>query len=295
MRSLLGEFLNYLAVERGLAANTLDAYGRDLQGYLAFLEREGIPSLAEVTPVHVVGYLGHLKEQGRSPRTVARHLSAIRTFHRFLFAEGFLPGNPTEYLDSPRLKRNLPPILSVEEVERLLEAPRPGEPTGLRDKAMLELLYATGLRVTELVRLKLSEVNLVVGYVRCLGKGSKERIVPLGTQAVHWVKRYLEEARPVLAQGRSSPYLFLGRGGKALTRQGFWKLLKAYVRAAGIGKRVSPHTLRHSFATHLLERGADLRALQLMLGHADISTTEIYTHLSRVHLKEIYDRFHPRA
>lgn len=295
MRSLLGEFLNYLAIERGLAANTLEAYRRDLQGYLAFLEREGIHSLAEVTPAPVARYLWHLKDQGRSPRTTARHLSAIRTFHRFLFAEGFLPGNPTEHLDSPRLKRNLPQILSVEEVERLLQTPHPVEPTGLRDKAMLELLYATGLRVTELVTLKLSEVNLVVGYVRCRGKGSKERIVPIGTQAVRWVKRYLEEARPVLAKGRSSPYLFLGRGGKALTRQGFWKLLKAYVRAAGIGKRVSPHTLRHSFATHLLERGADLRALQLMLGHADISTTEIYTHLDRARLKEIYDRFHPRA
>lgn len=295
MRELMNEFLNHLAVERGLARNTLTAYGHDLTQYFNFLEGESLCSIEEVEQRHVVQYLLMLQEAGFSPRTVARCLSTIRVFHRFLLAESFLKEDPTLYLESPRPKAALPFALSLEEVERLLEAPRVETPIGLRDKAMLEVLYATGLRVSELIALTLSGVNLVVGYVRCLGKGGKERVVPLGTHALATLRAYLEEARPRLVRGHPTPYLFLGRGGRPLTRQGFWKLLKVYAKKAGIGRRVTPHTLRHSFATHLLDRGADLRSVQLMLGHADIGSTQIYTHVSRARLKEVYDRFHPRA
>lgn len=303
MREFLNEFLNHLAVERGLAKNTLAAYSRDVNRYLSFLQAEGIGSFEEAKQAQVARHLIDLKESGYSSRTIARHLSALRTFYRFLQTEGFFEEDPTLHLDSPKAKGGLPSVLTLEEVERLLQAPRAETAMGLRDKAMLEVLYATGLRVSELITLSLSQVNLSTGYVRCLGKGGKERIVPLGTQALHALKDYLERARPSFAcpepcrrvRGRSSPFLFLGRGGRPLTRQGFWKLLKGYAKAAGIEKKVTPHTLRHSFATHLLDRGADLRSVQLMLGHADISTTQVYTHVSRARLKEVYDRFHPRA
>lgn len=295
MEELLNEFLNHLAVERGLAENTLAAYSRDINRYLRFLHGEGVRSLEEAKQAQVARHLIGLKESGYSSRTIARHLSALRTFYRFLQVEGFLQEDPTLHLDSPKVKGGLPSVLTVEEVERLLEIPRAETLQGLRDKAMLEVLYATGLRISELIELKLHEANLSTGYVRCLGKGGKERIVPLGTKALHALKAYLGRARPAFVKGRSSPSLFLGRGGRPLTRQGFWKLLKRYAKAAGIEKKVTPHTLRHSFATHLLDRGADLRSVQLMLGHADISTTQVYTHVSRARLKEVYDRFHPRA
>lgn len=295
MKELLNEFLNHLAVERGLAENTLAAYSRDVNRYLSFLQREGVGSFGEAKQAQVARHLIDLKESGYSSRTIARHLSALRTFYRFLQTEGFFKEDPTLHLDSPKVKGGLPSVLTLEEVERLLQAPRAETLKGLRDKAMLEVLYATGLRVSELIELKLQAVNLSTGYVRCLGKGGKERIVPLGTQALHALKVYLEQARPSFVKGHSSPFFFLGRGGRPLTRQGFWKLLKAYAKAAGIEKKVTPHTLRHSFATHLLDRGADLRSVQLMLGHADISTTQVYTHVSRARLREVYDRFHPRA
>lgn len=230
-----------------------------------------------------------------SPRTVARHTSSLRGLYRYLLTQGYVKEDPTAHLESSSPWVRLPGVLSQEEVERLLATPPTSHPLGLRDKAMLELLYAAGLRVTEMVTLRLSDVDLEVGFVRCQGKGGKDRVVPLGRNAQAAVRRYLETSRSHLQRGRSSSTLFLNRSGYPLTRQGVWKLLRAYATAAGIDRRVTPHTLRHSFATHLLERGADLRAVQVMLGHADISTTQIYTHVSRAHLKTIYNRYHPRA
>jgi integrase/recombinase XerD len=236
-----------------------------------------------------------LRAEGLAPRTVARHVASLRGLFRYLLTQGYVKDDPTAHLESPSPWTRLPGALSEEEVERLLGAPLTSDHAGIRDKAMLELLYAAGLRASELVTLRLSDVDLEVGYVRCHGKGSKERVVPLGAKAQSWVRRYLASARPRLSKGGMSPALFLNRLGRALTRQGLWKIFRSYARAAGIDRPVSPHTLRHSFATHLLERGADLRAVQMMLGHADISTTQIYTHVSRAHLKAVYDRYHPRA
>jgi integrase/recombinase XerD len=240
-------------------------------------------------------YLLGLREAGLSPRSVARHLAAIRQFHRFLVREGHSTDDPTAHLESPRPWRRLPTVLSSEEVERLLALRVATTPQALRNHALLEVLYASGLRVSELVGLRLADLDLSVGVVRILGKGDKERLVPLGEVAVASLRAYLARGRPRLEKRLACPYVFLGRHGRGLTRQTFWQLLKRYVGAAGITKRVTPHTLRHSFATHLLERGADLRSVQLMLGHADIGTTQIYTHLSRAHLKAIYDKHHPRA
>ncbi len=294
MEPLIDRFLEHLVVERGLAQNSLEAYRRDLTRYTAYLtgRRKEATGLDRT---EVPRYLLALREAGLSPRSVARHLSAIRQFHRFLVREGYTTADPTAHLESPRPWQRLPTVLTSEEVERLL-APRPATtPQALRDRAMLEVLYASGLRVSELVGLRLVDLDLAVGIVRVTGKGNKERLVPLGEAAAASLRAYLAQGRPRLEKGRPSPHLFLGRHGRGLTRQMFWQLLKRYVRAAGITKRVTPHTLRHSFATHLLERGADLRSVQLMLGHADIGTTQIYTHLTRAHLKAIYDKHHPRA
>jgi integrase/recombinase XerD len=295
LTSHLEEFLTAMVVERGMADNTGAAYARDLHKYLAFLQGKGIANPTEVALTHLQEFLGSLRKAGLSSRSVARVTSTLRTFHRFLASQGYVRSDPTSLLRSPRLSRHLPSVLSPEEVDRLLGAPKVSTPIGLRDKAMLEFLYATGLRVSELLNLALTHVDLTVGFVRCLGKGAKERVVPVGASASHWVKAYLAEGRPALAKGGGTPFLFLGRRGRRLTRQAFWKGIKAYARRVGIRKQVTPHTLRHSFATHLLERGADLRSVQLMLGHADISTTQIYTHVSRARLQEIYDRFHPRS
>jgi integrase/recombinase XerD len=291
---LLDRFLEHLVVERGLAQNSLDAYRRDLTRYLRHL-RDRKQALAALDRTVIPRYLLALREAGLNPRSVARHLSAIRQFHRFLVREGLATEDPTAHLESPRPWRRLPGVLSSEEVGRLL-APRPlTTPQAVRDRAMLEVLYASGLRVSELVGLRLSDLDLQVGVVRVLGKGDKERLVPLGDAAMESLRTYLAQGRPRLERGRASPHLFLGRHGRRLTRQMFWILLGRYARAAGIAKRVTPHTLRHSFATHLLERGADLRIVQLMLGHADIGTTQIYTHVSRARLKAIHQKYHPRA
>ncbi len=294
MDALLDRFLEYLVVERGLAQNSLEAYRRDLTRYAAYLKgrRKRVTALDRA---EVPRYLLALREAELSPRSVARHLSAIRQFHRFLVREGHAADDPTAHLESPRPWRRLPTVLSSDEVDRLLVPREAKTPQGFRDRAMLELLYASGLRVSELVGLRLADLNLAVGVVRVLGKGDKERLVPLGDAAAESLRAYLTHGRPRLEKRRPSPRLFLGRHGRGLTRQMFWQILKRFVRAAGITKSVSPHTLRHSFATHLLERGADLRSVQLMLGHADIGTTQIYTHLSRAHLKAIYDKYHPRA
>ncbi|MBI2454663.1 MAG: site-specific tyrosine recombinase XerD [candidate division NC10 bacterium] len=294
MDSLVDRFLEHLVVERGLAQNSLEAYRRDLARYSAYLKgrRKRVTALDRA---EVPRYLLALREAELSPRSVARHLSAIRQFHRFLVREGHAADDPTAHLESPRPWRRLPTVLSSDEVDRLLVPRESKTPQGFRDRAMLELLYASGLRVSELVGVRLADLNLAVGIVRVLGKGDKERLVPLGDAAAENLRAYLTHGRPRMEKRRPSPHLFLGRHGRGLTRQMFWQILKRYVRAAGITKSVTPHTLRHSFATHLLERGADLRSVQLMLGHADIGTTQIYTHLSRAHLKAIYDKYHPRA
>lgn len=295
MRHLIEEYLRYLAVERGLAENSLAAYARDLRRIADHFTRAGAASFQEVSRGQVARLLLTLREEGLSPRTVARHTSSLRGLYRYLLTQGRVKEDPTAHIESSSPWARLPGVLSQEEVTRLLAAAPTSNALGLRDNAMLELLYAAGLRVSEMVALRLSDVDLEVGYVRCQGKGGKDRVVPLGRDAQTAVRRYLATSRPYLQRGRSSPTLFLNRAGYPLTRQGFWKLLRAHATAAGIDRRVTPHTLRHSFATHLLERGADLRAVQVMLGHVDISTTQIYTHVSRAHLKAVYNRFHPRA
>jgi integrase/recombinase XerD len=288
-------YLDYLAVERGLAANTSASYSSDLLKFRSYVTEQGLGSWEEVGPAEVMAFLGRVQAQGMAPRSRARLLSALRGFFKFLVREQFLRENPVAHLASPRLRRYLPDILSVEDVERLLAGPDPATPQGQRDAAMVELLYATGLRVSELVNITMGRVNLEVGFVIVLGKGSKERIVPMGEVAADALRSYISGARNRLLRGRLSDALFVTSRGRAMTRQGFWKLVKRYALQVGIQKRITPHTLRHSFATHLLERGADLRSVQMMLGHADISTTQIYTHVARERLKRIHETYHPRG
>ena len=295
MEDLLEEYLDYLVVEKGLAHNTIEAYRRDLTSFRVYLETQGIRKASAVSRYHILQYLQHLKKKGKNSGTRARTLSALRTFFRFLLQEGKLDVNPTNLVEAPKMQRTLPGVLSMDEVEVLLRQPDQNSPRGFRDAAMLELLYATGIRVSELITLTMDRVNFEVGYLTPLGKGNRERIIPLGEVARDRVQLYLREGRPKLARKAMSNYLFINGSGKALTRQGFWKIIKKYQKKAGIEKRVTPHTLRHSFATHLLERGADLRSVQSMLGHVDISTTQIYTHVNRKRLKEIYLKHHPRA
>ncbi|HKZ52828.1 MAG TPA: site-specific tyrosine recombinase XerD [Candidatus Acidoferrales bacterium] len=294
MRSEIATFLNYVRVERGLAANSVAAYSRDLEKFSRFCQTRSLTP-ARVGRQHVVDFLGSLYQQGLDSRSVARHLVTVRNFFRFLRQEEVIRREPTEHIESPRVWKRLPKFLTLEEVERLLAAPGDSTPLDLRDKAMLEVLYATGLRVSELVSLKVADVQLDAGYLRCFGKGSKERVVPLGKQATAAIETYLREARVKLGRGRPSPYLFLSRRGQGMTRQNFWRLLRLRARAAGVRMRLTPHVLRHSFATHLLERGADLRSVQLLLGHSDISTTQIYTHVAQGRLRQIYRAHHPRA
>jgi integrase/recombinase XerD len=294
MNSCLDLFLNYALVEKGLSANTLDAYGRDLARYLDFLEQEGVSTPDEISPLLIMRFLAHLKNGGLSPRSRARALVSLRMFHKFLLTERITSANPAVRVEAPKSLSRLPQILSPTEVDRLLGAPRGEEPLALRDRAMLELLYATGLRVSELVGLQIADLQLQVGYLSAVGKRSKERIVPIGESALAELRCYLQFGRPFLEKGEST-FLFLNRNGKGLTRQGFWKIIKRRAGEAGITKNITPHTLRHSFATHLLENGADLRSVQAMLGHADISTTQIYTHVTRERLKKIHTQFHPRG
>lgn len=289
---LADQFFNYLRVERGLSDNTLQAYSGDLMRFFRFLEGQGIGAL-DLTKEHLSAYLLTLSK-AISPRSLARNLSSIRGFYRFLVAEGRLDSNPARLQEAPRLPRRLPGALSLNEVERLLAQPDPSTPAGLRDRAMLELLYATGLRVSELVHIKVFDINMEAGFLRTLGKGSKERLVPVGAKALDSVKEYLLYGRRPMVKGVNPPFLFLNGRGKVLTRQGFWKIIRAYGRKATIRRKISPHSLRHSFATHLLEGGADLRSVQLMLGHADIATTQVYTHVTRERLKQIHEQFHPR-
>jgi integrase/recombinase XerD len=286
-------FLEYLTVEKGLAQNTILAYARDLGKLLDFVKTEKL-SWTGMTEEAVVRFVHQESRAGLSARSMARLVSALKSFFKFLILSGFLKKNPATQLSTPSTWLALPKVLTVKEVEDLLRAPDEKEPQGLRDRAMLEVLYGSGLRVSELVTLKPADVNLDEGFLICRGKGGKERIVPLGREACGYAGRYLREVR-VRFEGGASPFLFLTRRGKGFTRQGFWKLLKAHAEKAGLAPRISPHILRHSFATHLLERGADLRSVQLMLGHSQITTTQIYTHVSRERLRRVYDQFHPRA
>jgi integrase/recombinase XerD len=295
MEQRVDQFLQYLIVDKGLSKNTIGAYSLDLIRFLDYLRGKGIQELREIGKFDVRGFLLSLKRKNLSTKSVRRKLSAIRTFLRFLIQEGILETNPIEDLESPKVAEKLPEILSLKEIEQVLEQPDLQTPLGIRDRAMLEMLYATGMRVSELIRLPINQVNLEGGYVLLYGKGSKERIVPLGIEAMNRVTLYLETARGILAKGKESPFLFINRSGKGMSRQGFWKNLKHYARMAGLRKRITPHLLRHSFASHLLERGADLRSVQMMLGHVDISTTQIYTHVTGERLRKIHKQYHPRG
>ncbi|MBV7507208.1 site-specific tyrosine recombinase XerD [Bacillus sp. sid0103] len=295
MDEQLKDFMQYLINEKGLSKNTIMAYERDLKSYLHYLVNvESVHSLNDVQRVHIVHFLKFLKDQGKSQKTLARHIASIRAFHQYLLRAKETDQDPSVQIETPRHERSLPNVLSLKEVEVLLETPKPNDHFGIRDKAMLELLYATGIRVSELIGLEIDNVQLSMGFVRCNGK--KERIIPIGRTATVAIKYYLEEGRPrFVSTKHMDQALFLNHQGKRLTRQGFWKILKKLTQEAGINKELTPHTLRHSFATHLLENGADLRAVQEMLGHADISTTQIYTQVTKTKLKDVYSKFHPRA
>ncbi len=291
-------FMSHISVERNLSPHTLEAYGRDLGKLTDFAEKRGRRGFSDVTPLDFIQFFMELHEGGLSVRSQARLLSALRTCCRFLVTEGRIERDPTGEIDMPKSRRKLPEFLSVEEVDELLDQPLaddPDNPRGQRDKAMLEVLYATGLRATELVSLGFDALDRLQGTVRAFGKRRKERRVPIGDQALDALEVYLGDGRPALLHGRRSDVLFVTSRGGGMTRQGFWKIVKRYAIAAGIRRNISPHKLRHSFATHLLERGADLRSVQALLGHADISTTEIYTHINAVRMRKVYDRFHPRA
>jgi len=287
-------FLDFARVEKGLAANSIESYRRDLTEFSAFLHCLGKAPLA-VDREDIRAFLKQLYHRDLGARSVARFLVSLRGFFRFLVREGRVTGDPTADVEAPKLDQSLPKHLSADEVDKLLAQPDVSTPLGLRDKAMLELLYATGMRVSELVHVGAADLDMELGIVRCLGKGSKERLIPVGKSALRAVEAYLRQGRAVLAGKHSPPWLFLNRRGTLLSRVGFWKILAAYGRRAGLATKLTPHLVRHSFATHLLERGADLRSIQLMLGHSDISTTQIYTHVLKERLKQVYQSHHPRA
>ena len=291
---LVDQYLNYLLVEKGLSKNTIESYSSDLTRYLNFLKTKRIKTISDADTAAILKHLISLRIAGLGARSRARHLVTIRGFYRFLVEEKVIKNDPTRIIDLPKSGLKLPDVLSFEEVERVLNTPDLNKPTGARDAAMIELLYAAGLRVSELVNLKVQDVNLEACFVRVFGKGSKERVVPIGLYAKEKIDFYIKTFRPKLLKNVASPHLFVARAGKPMTRQGFWKLLRKYGQKAGIIRKIKPHSLRHSFASHLLERGADLRSVQIMLGHVDISTTQIYTHVAREHLKKIHEKFHPR-
>ena len=288
-------YLDELRVSRRLAANTILAYQRDLDRLVAFADR--LDRSPDTLDRHdLEAFVRQFMSSGLSPRSVARLVACVRGFYRFLVLDGHLPSSPADDLRAPRSWPALPRFLSIDQVDLLLSQPDANTPAGVRDRALLELLYATGMRVTELVSLEVGDVRLEDGFLTCLGKGAKERVVPIGRVATEWVRRYLASARPALLKGRASAFLFVNaRGGLSLSRVGFWKIIKKYGRQAGLTQELSPHVVRHSFATHLLERGADLRMIQTLLGHADLSTTQIYTHILEARLKAVYDEFHPRS
>ncbi|MDD5465905.1 MAG: site-specific tyrosine recombinase XerD [Candidatus Omnitrophica bacterium] len=294
MKELIDSFLDYLSVERALAKNTIAAYRQDLNMYLDFMIKRKIEALSRINKNDIVEFMLFEKDNGISPTSISRRLAAIRMFHRFLSRERVIKSDPTVLIDSPKLWKKVPDTLSLNEVEALIGQPQARDRQGARDKAILETLYATGMRVSESTDLKTNNVNLDIGFLRCIGKGNKERIIPLGKKAIQSIKRYLEFSRPYFLKKKTSECLFISRSGARLSRQSVWKLIKRYAKEAKIKKPIKVHTLRHSFATHLLERGADLRSVQEMLGHSNISTTQIYTHIDKERLKTVHKQFHPR-
>ena len=298
MKNHLEEYLHYLKIERGLSENTIQSYKRDLSQYLSFLDEKEISSWEQVDRYLVLDFLEFLRNEGKSSATIIRMVSSLRKFHQFLRQERMTDNDPMQHIDTPKKTQRLPKTLSIKEVEKIIESPDTNDALGIRDRAILEVMYATGLRVTELITLKLDDLHLSLGLLQTVGKGDKERIIPLGDVAIKWVNLYLEKSRPeLLAKNKKDKtnILFLNYKGEGFTRQGIWKNLKVYVTQAGIEKEVTPHTLRHSFATHLLENGADLRVVQELLGHADISTTQIYTHISKKRMADVYKTYFPRA
>ncbi len=296
MNDHLEAFLQYLLTEHGAANNTVDSYRRDLKQYIKYLKTaEKLQAFDAVSRIHIFNYLASLKENGKASSSISRTLSSIRALHQFLLRQRITTEDPTLHIQSPQLEKRMPTVLTLAEVETLLNTPKKDNEYGIRDKAMLELLYATGIRVSELVSLNLEDVNVSLGFVRCTGKGKKERVIPLGRIATSALVNYLENAREKLLKEKENEALFVNHHGQRLSRQGFWKILKGIGKDANIEKELTPHTLRHSFATHLLENGADLQAVQEMLGHADISTTQMYLQASKARLTDIYKTYHPRA
>lgn len=295
MRELLDKYLNHLLIERGIAQNTLEAYGRDLSRFMLIVQEQGVRDLRQVVPSVVIEYLVRVKNEGLSANSMNRSLAALRSFYKFLLREKLIDETPLANIDLAKVWMRLPDTISKEEMNLILAQPGGETAVARRDSAMLELLYATGIRVSELTGLMMNSINWQVGFLVVMGKGSKERIVPVGKKAYDCTKLYIEQARPQLMRNRSTDVLFLNRFGNKFTRQGVWKIIAGYAQKSGLLKKVHPHTFRHSFASHLLEGGADLRTVQVMLGHADISTTQIYTHITRDRLKEIHKKFHPRG
>jgi integrase/recombinase XerD len=291
----IDDFINYLAVERGLALNTLEAYSRDLNRYADFFRCRGIENCAEVTPEGIIDFLVKLREDGLVSNSINRALAAVRGFNKYLMGKDLVKENPVSHIELSKVWMRLPDTVSREDMNALLTAPGTRTPLSVRDTAILEFLYATGIRVSELIQLTVRDIHWQVGYCRVIGKGDKERIVPIGENARRYLLRYLEEVRPKFLKRIEEQVLFLNREGNGFSRQGLWKLVRKYARKTGLSKKIHPHTFRHSFATHLLEGGADLRSVQMMLGHSDISTTQIYTHVTRERLKEIHKAYHPRG
>ncbi|UCG39095.1 MAG: site-specific tyrosine recombinase XerD [bacterium] len=295
MQKYIDTYLDHLLIEKGLSDNTLSAYRSDLASYARFLDKQGVSGPADVRAGHIHSFIAGRRTEGRGARTARRNLVAVRGFHRYLVASGQTDTNPAENVGPMSVPRNLPEVISVREMDHLLSRPDTTSPSGCRDKVMMEVTYAAGLRASEAVGLMMEDVNRESGFVRVTGKGSRQRLAPLGKEALHWVDHYLREVRPLLLKGRLSKYMFPGRGGRGhISRQAFWQSIRRYASEAGLGA-IHPHTFRHSFATHLLEGGADLRSVQILLGHSSIATTQIYTHVSREHLKEVHRKYHPRG
>ncbi|UXS66903.1 site-specific tyrosine recombinase XerD [Staphylococcus chromogenes] len=295
MQDVVDEYLRFIQIEKGLSENTIAAYRRDLNHYLNYLASQKISNLDFIDRQIVQQWFGVLHDEGRSTKSIARFTSTIRSFHQFALREKYAAKDPTVLIETPKYERKLPDVLSIDEIDLLLTTPETSKNNGYRDRTMLELLYATGIRVSELINIEVEDVNLLMGFVKVFGKGNKERIIPLGETVIELLKMYIDNVRPQLLKKQVTHTLFLNMQGKPLTRQGIWKIIKQTGAKAGIQKRLTPHTLRHSFATHLLENGADLRAVQEMLGHSDISTTQLYTHVSKTQIRKMYQQYHPRA
>lgn len=295
METIIEEYLKFIQIEKGLSENTIGAYRRDLKKYQIYMQENKIAHIDFIDRQTIQECLGHLIDQGASAKSIARFISTIRSFHQFALREKYAAKDPTVLIETPKYEKKLPDVLDVEEVIQLLETPDLNKNNGYRDRTILELLYATGMRVTELIQIEIDDVNLIMGFVKVFGKGNKERIIPLGDTVIEYLDTYINSVRPQLLKKKVTNVLFLNMHGRPLTRQGIWKLIKQYGLKANINKTLTPHTLRHSFATHLLENGADLRAVQEMLGHSDISTTQLYTHVSKTQIRQMYNQFHPRA